>query len=34
MPISDYIIEFERLCNKTKGWDMILPDGILAYKTP
>ena len=32
MPISDYIIEFERLHNKIKNHNMILPDGILAYK--
>lgn len=30
--MSHYVIEFERLYNKTKAWDMILPDGILAYK--
>lgn len=30
--MSDYVIEFERLYNKIKAWDTILPDGILAYK--
>ena len=32
MNISNYIIEFERLYNKIKNFNMTLPDGVLAYK--
>ena len=32
MPISEFVVEFERLYNKAKAYEMILPDGILAYK--
>ena len=30
--VSDYIIEFEHLCNKAKQHKMELPDGVLAYQ--
>lgn len=30
--ISDYIIEFERLYNKTRRFDVVLPEVVLAYK--
>ena len=32
MPIADFVVEFERLYNKAKAYDMVLPDGILAYE--
>eukprot|EP00111_Clytia_hemisphaerica_P016506 TCONS_00048945-protein len=32
MPIADFVVEFERLYNKAKAYEMILPDGILVYK--
>ena len=32
MPIADFVVEFERLYNKAKAHEMILPDGILAYE--
>ena len=32
MAIADFVVEFERLYNKAKAHDMVLPDGILAYK--
>ncbi|XP_066911985.1 uncharacterized protein [Clytia hemisphaerica] len=32
MPIADFVVEFERLYNKAKAYEMILPDGILAYE--
>ena len=30
--ISDYIIQFERLYNKAKGYKMEIHDGVLAYR--
>ena len=32
MTIVDYINEFERLNNKIRQFDMVLPTGVLAYK--
>ena len=32
MRITDYIIEFERLCYKIKVRKMVLPDDVLAYR--
>lgn len=32
MTMNDYIIEFERLYNKLKNYDMELPEGVLAYR--
>ena len=32
MNINDYVIEFERLYAKCKSFDLVLPDGILAYR--
>ena len=30
--IADFTVEFERLYNKAKNYEMFLPDSILAYK--
>ncbi|XP_057302644.1 uncharacterized protein LOC130636814 [Hydractinia symbiolongicarpus] len=30
--MESYIIEFEKLCNKTKKFDMALPESVLAFK--
>ena len=32
MSIANFVIEFESLYNKAKAYDMVLLDGILAYK--
>ena len=32
MTIAEFVVEFERLYNKAKAHEMVLPDGILAYK--
>ena len=32
MSMADYVAEFERLYNKSKVYEMVLPEGILAYK--
>ena len=32
MTINDYIIHFERLHNKAKGYKMEIHDGVLAYR--
>ena len=32
MTIVDYINEFERLNNKIRQFDMVLPTGVLVYK--
>ena len=32
MTIAEFAVEFERLHNKAKAHEMVLPDGILAYK--
>ena len=32
MSMADYVAEFERLYNKAKLYEMVLPEGILAYK--
>ena len=32
MSIANYSAEFEKLYNMAKNYDIILPDGILAYK--
>ena len=32
MSMADYVAEFERLYNKAKVYEMVLPEGILAYK--
>ena len=32
MTVAEFAVEFERLHNKAKAHEMVLPDGILAYK--
>ena len=32
MNVSNYITEFEHLYNKIKNFNIVLPDGVLAYK--
>ncbi|XP_057296098.1 uncharacterized protein LOC130625028 [Hydractinia symbiolongicarpus] len=32
MSMNDYLIEFERLYHKIQGHNMVLPDGVLAYR--
>ena len=32
MGIADYVAEFERLYNKARSYDIVLPDGILTHK--
>ena len=33
MKVKDYINAFKRLNNKIKAYDMVLPEGVLAYRT-
>ena len=32
MTIAEFVVEFGRLYNKAKAHEMVLPDGLLAYK--
>ena len=32
MTIAEFVVEFGRLYNKVKAHEMVLPDGLLAYK--